>query len=69
MPTAEYRREWRARHGARTGQPGRPPTAPCPSAACWKRHRRRGEHCTDECHQAYLDEQRMQYERRRTRGS
>lgn len=64
MATAEYKRRWRAARGARTGQPGRPP-APCPSAACWKRHQRRGEpHDVPACHQAYLDDQRRLYRQR-----
>lgn len=62
MPDAAYYRRRRASKGARTGQPGRRPTAECPSAACWKRHQRNGiPHDIPACHQAYLADQRRLY--------
>lgn len=66
MSTAEQQRRWRAAKGARTGQPGRPPTATCPSVGAYKRHLRHGEDgkpCG--CHAAYLEAQRGYYRRRR----
>jgi hypothetical protein len=43
MSTAEAQREWRARHGARTGVRGRAATSPCGTLAAHKRHVRRHE--------------------------
>jgi hypothetical protein len=65
VSTAEYQRKWRASKGARTGAPGRPITAPCGSAAAYKRHKRNGEAIDDACRTAYNDEQRRLYQRRR----
>jgi hypothetical protein len=52
---AEYQREWRAKRGARTGQPGRPVTEPCGTVSAYKRHQRRGEPVCDPCRTAWND--------------
>ena len=66
MSTAEYQRAWRAKHGAATGRPGRPP-APCGTAAAYKRHIRLGEAVDAACRAAYNAEQR-EFARRRRSG-
>ena len=53
MSTAEYQRQWRARNGANTGQPGRPQTAVCGSLSAYTRHRRHGETPCDPCREAW----------------
>lgn len=69
MPDAAYYRRWRAKRSGRDGQPGRPSTAECPGAACWKRHKRKGiTHDVPACHQAYLEDQRRLYRQRQQDG-
>ena len=53
MATAEYQREWRARNGARTGQPGRPITAECGTASAYRRHVRKQEEPCQPCRDAW----------------
>lgn len=65
MSTADYQREWRAKQGARTGQPGRPATAPCGTVAAYKRHQRRQETPCDACKAAYSEHQAGLYQRRK----
>lgn len=65
MSTAQYQRQWRAARGARTGQPGRPVTEPCGTAAAYKRHKRNGEPVDTACREAYNADQRELYARRK----
>lgn len=65
MSTADYQRRWRAKQGARTGQPGRPATKPCGTHAAYKRHQRRQEPPCDACRKAWAEYQRELYRRRR----
>lgn len=65
MSTAEQQRRWRAQHGAKTGQIGRPATQPCGTVAAAKRHRRRGEPLCGPCRQALAEYQREMYQRRK----
>jgi hypothetical protein len=58
MSTARYQREWRARHGARTGQPGKPPLKPCGTLAAYRRHLWRGEEPCQPCKDANAAEWR-----------
>jgi len=46
---AEAQRRWRAKKGARTGQPGPAPTQPCGTRAAYARHLRHGEEPDDAC--------------------
>lgn len=57
VSTAEYQRKWRARHGARTGKPGRPekPPPPCGTVPAYRRHVRRGEPVDEACRAAWAD--------------
>jgi len=64
---AEYHREWRAKKGARTGQPGRPVTRPCGTVAAFNRHKYNGETPCAACHNAYRDHQRQMYLQRKDR--
>lgn len=66
MSTADYQRQWRASKGARTGQPGRPASAPCGTVAAYKRHKRKGEPIDDACRQAWNAEQRRLYAKRKS---
>ena len=66
MSSAEYQRQWRAKQGARTGQPGPPASEPCGTYAAFKRHERRDETPCDECRDAYRAYQRDLYARRKT---
>jgi len=66
--SADYQREWRARNGARTGQPGRPATAPCGTPAAYRRHKRRGEPIDDACREAENARQRELRARRKAAG-
>ncbi len=59
MSTAEYQRRWRASHGARTGQLGRPPTQPCGTLAAYRRHLRHGETPCAACRVANVERQRQ----------
>lgn len=68
MSTADYQRKWRAAHGARTGQPGPPPTQPCGTNAAYKRHQRKGEPPCDACRAAWSAYQRELYARRRKKN-
>lgn len=52
MSTAEYQRKWRARWGARTGTPGRPPVQPCGTLAAYRRHLAHGEPTCKACRAA-----------------
>jgi len=61
MSTADYQRRWRASKGAATGQPGPPPSAPCGTAAAFKRHKRKGEPIDAACRDAYNAEARRMY--------
>ncbi len=58
MSSAAYQREWRARHGARTGQIGRPATQPCGTEAAYRRHLRHGEAPCEACRTAHADKAR-----------
>lgn len=53
MSRAAYFREWRAKHGARTGQIGRPISAPCGTPSAYKRHVRKRETPCSECRNAW----------------
>lgn len=65
MSTADYQREWRARHGARTGEPGRPVTQPHGTTAAFKRHQRHGEEACAPCRLAWNEWQRAYMRNRR----
>lgn len=65
MSSAEYQRKWRAKQGARTGEPGRPITQPCGTNAAYKRHQRRGEPIDAACRAAWAAYQRELYQRRK----
>lgn len=67
MSTADYQREWRAKHGARTGKPGRPATQPCGTVAAYKRHQRNGEPIDQACRDAWSARQRELYQARKNR--
>lgn len=67
MSDADYQRQWRAKHGARTGQPGRAPVQPCGTVAAYKRHYRAGEETCPACRAAWAEFQRAAYQRRKTR--
>lgn len=69
MSTAEYQRAWRARHGARTGQPGPAPSQPCGTVAAFKRHKRKGETPCEACHDAYKAQQKLLYQKRKARAA
>lgn len=58
MNTTEYQRRWRARHEARTGQPGRPATQPCGTRAAYDRHFRKRERPSKACRAANAAHQR-----------
>lgn len=62
---AEYQREWRAKHGAQTGQPGRPVTQPCGTVAAYKRHLYNDEEPCDACREANRVHHRELYRRRK----
>lgn len=68
MSTADQQRRWRAKQGARTGQPGRPVTQPCGTVAAYKRHLRRGEPVDQACRDAWSEKQREYYQARKARG-
>jgi hypothetical protein len=68
MSRAEYHREWRARHGARTGQIGRPVTQPCGTVAAYKRHRKNGEQPCGPCLDAWNAKQREMYQARKLKS-
>ena len=68
MSTAEYQRRWRAKHGARTGQPGRPATQPCGTLAAYRRHLQKGETPCDACRAANAAHVRDHRARRRKTG-
>lgn len=65
MNTAEYQRKYRASKGARTGEPGRPVTAPCGTVSAYKRHKRNGEPVDAACRDAYNAVQREYHQRRK----
>jgi hypothetical protein len=65
---AEYQRAWRAKHGARTGHPGRIPTQPCGTVAAYRRHRKAGEQPCDACREAWNAKQRDSYRQRKGRA-
>lgn len=65
MSSAEYQREWRARHGARTGQPGRIPTQPCGTHAAYRRHLKAGEEPCRPCKDANAEYHRNRRLRRK----
>lgn len=62
---AEYQRAWRAKHGAKTGQVGRPPVQPCGTVAAYKRHLRNGEQPCADCRAANSAYHRELYQRRK----
>ena len=64
---AEYQKRWRAKHGANTGQPGRPVTAQCGTVSAYKRHQRNGEQPCDACREANAAYHRELYQRRKQR--
>lgn len=65
MSSAEYQRAWRARQGARTGQPGRPATEPCGTTAAYRRHQRKGEPACPPCKAAWALAQRQRRQARK----
>jgi hypothetical protein len=65
VSTAEYQRRWRAKRGARTGQPGRPQTEPCGTVAAYRRHERHQEPPCGLCRAAHSAYQRELYRRRK----
>jgi hypothetical protein len=65
MSTAEYQKAWRAKHG-QGGPVGRPVTAPCGTAAAYKRHQRRGEPVDAACREAWNAWQRDYYRTRKS---
>ena len=66
MSTAEQQRRWRASKGARTGQPGPPPTQPHGTLAAARRHQRHGETMCDACRVAYNAAARAAYAKRKS---
>ena len=62
---AEYYRKWRAARGARTGQPGRPVTAPCGTRSAYMRHLNRNETPCQACKDANSAHQREYYAARK----
>ena len=68
MSTAKYQREWRARQGARTGQPGRPATQPCGTPAAYARHLRHGETPCQPCRAAEMERQAKYRRPKKPRG-
>lgn len=67
VSTADYQRRWRAKHGAKTGEPGRPVTASCGTPSAWKRHQRKGEPIDKACADAWAAYQRELYAKRKGR--
>ena len=65
MSCADYQRQWRAKQGAKTGQPGRPITATCGTVAAYKRHQRKSEEVDTACRDAWAAYQREMYQRRK----
>ena len=65
MTAADRSRAYRASKGARTGQPGPPPSAPCGTVSAYKRHLRQGETPDDACRAAWAEYQRERYQARR----
>lgn len=69
MADAEYQRRWRAekarQEGREPGKPGRPQTQPCGTVAAYKRHQRAGEHACQPCRDAWSENQREMYRKRR----
>ena len=58
---ADRQRAYRARNGARTGQPGPKPVRPCGTLAAHRRHVRHGEAPCAACRAAYNAEHRRLY--------
>lgn len=54
MSSAEYQRQWRARHGA-TPRRGRPVVEPCGTLAAYRRHLANGEDTCAACRRANAD--------------
>lgn len=67
MSRAEYKRQWRARHGAETGKFGPKITKPCGTYAAWRRHQRRKETPCPACTQAHKDYQHQKYLERKAK--
>jgi len=65
MSTADQQYRWRASKGARTGEPGPPPSAPCGTVSAYKRHKRKGESVDDACRLAYNAWHRERYAARK----
>jgi hypothetical protein len=64
MSTAEYQRQWRAKHS--TGRPsGRAVVAECGTTSEYKRHRRLGEPVDAACREAWNMWQRDYYQKRK----
>lgn len=61
-------RQYRAKHGARTGVRGPKPTQPCGTVAAYRRHKRRGEEPCKHCRAAYSEWNHQQYLARKARG-
>ena len=59
MSSAEYQRQWRARHGAGTRTIGRPVTKSCGTPAAYRRHLRAGETPCDACRVAHAERLRQ----------
>lgn len=66
VSSAEYQRNWRARQGAKTGQPGRPVTQPCGTVAAYKRHLRNKEEPCAACREANAAHHRELYKKRKS---
>lgn len=64
MTDAERARRYRASKGAKTGQHGPPPTAPCGSLSAYRRHLRHKETPCDACKAANAQAQ-ADYQRKR----
>jgi hypothetical protein len=66
MSSADYQRQWRARHGARTGIMGPPVRRGCGTPAAYRRHLRNGEVPCAACKAAHA--QRLSEYRKTKRG-
>ena len=68
MTAADRARAYRARNGARPGEHGPKPTAPCGTDSAYKRHLRHGEATCAPCAAAWATYQRERYHARKTQG-
>jgi hypothetical protein len=58
MSTADQQRRWRAQHGAKTGQLGRPTSLGCGTLAAYRRHLKNGELACQACRAANAEHTR-----------